>query len=192
MGRVKHSLGLFLTSALIVVALCFSFWIGTEPMQKWQSFDWQRLGLVQCDFDKLAVGDNVTENEFQGNHPGNNWARGEERSALAGCITFLSDRALQINAWHMLIYDALHVHCPAWSELQNRGQNCMLEYLTLNFLPVLLLTLIPACLSHHFIEKPCASVFRKLSERCYTPVLYIFLVGYSLLCSTAWFADWFR
>jgi hypothetical protein len=33
------------------------------------------------------------------------------------------DRALQINAWHMLIYDALHVHCPAWSELQNRGQN---------------------------------------------------------------------
>ena len=36
MGRVKHSLGLFLTSALIVVALCFSFWIGTEPMQKWQ------------------------------------------------------------------------------------------------------------------------------------------------------------
>ena len=46
----------------------------------------------------------------------------------------------------------------------------MLEYLTLNFLPVLLITLIPACLSHHFIEKPCASVFRKFSERCYAPV----------------------
>jgi len=95
MGRVKHSLGLFLTSALIVVALCFSFWIGTEPMQKWQSFDWQRLGLVQCDFDKLAVGDNVTENEFQGNHPGNNWARGcldwfEVLSVLRACTSTIT------------------------------------------------------------------------------------------------------
>lgn len=116
MGRVKHSLGLFLTSALIVVALCFSFWIGTEPMQKWQSFDWQRLGLVQCDFDKLAVGDNVTENEFQGNHPGNNWARGcldwfEVLSVLRVCTSTITKHHQTIPVENFVCPKRLRLWC---------------------------------------------------------------------------------
>jgi len=205
MGYLKQSLG-FGATISVFGFLCFSFWIGTEPMVKILNhgnvgftpcqtdvMDWQKsdFRFVLCCLP-FEIAMFLSLHFLMAPEPATakihrQSLSGKEQPAILGffllSIRNLSSLSLQIIAWHTLVYDTLRVHSPAWEILQKRPQNSLLGYFMLHFAPAALLTLIPAWFSYRFIEKPWAKIFYSFTNGCSALALHIFLVSYLLLCA---------